>query len=299
MRTIVLALALAAVAACERRGPPRREAALSSRGAAAAPRDEPCRPGRGTKLGQPFARVCPDATGDSREAPFWIHAVPVPCSAGEHGEIECPTVLPLMAPENGVPVARFAAMNSPLVDASTAHRLCALRFAGRLPTRRERVRARDALGLTTLSVVESTGAAGGHFDFRQVPEWVTEVPCDQPSLLGAECGATREPPESTTHGDGLTEWSCDAEFVGATSMPMIAAGEGCASGSWSAAAASGVLPCAASVTVASGARSTRFGFQLRCHPSAAQADPRRDTATIELAAVRCVVPHGLLDSRVR
>jgi hypothetical protein len=218
---------------------------------------------------------------------------------GEHAEIECPTVVSLMAPENGVAIARFAAMESPLVDASTAHRLCAMRFAGRLPTRKERARARDALGLTTLSVVESRGAAGAHFDFRQVPEWVTEVPCDQPSVLGPECGAAREPADSTTQVVGLTEWSCDAEFIGSAPMPVVVAGESCPSGAFDPSAARGVLPCAAGITVESATLSTRFGFQLTCHPSAARTKPRADTADTEVAAIRCVVPASLLDSRAR
>jgi hypothetical protein len=305
MCTTVLALALVTTAACGRPTRPTPEAKVRASSVTATTRDEPCRPGRGTKLGQPFARVCPDPE-DPHEPAFWIHAAPVPCSAGEHGEIECPTVTPLLAPENGVAVARFASMGTPLVDASTAHRLCAMRFAGRLPTRRERARARDSLGLTTLSVVESKGSAGAHFDFRQVPEWVTEIPCDQPSVLGPECGATREPPESTTQMVGFTEWICDAEFVGATNAPILAVGESCPSGAFDPGADRRLLPCAASIAVESGALSTRFGFELRCRVSAAsprsagpRRDPAPDPAPTEVAAMRCVVPVTLLDSHTR
>jgi hypothetical protein len=57
------------------------------------------------------------------------------------------------------------------VDADVAHRLCAMRFAGRLPTRAELALTRRALGLEAVAVEAVTEPSGSLLSFRPVPEW--------------------------------------------------------------------------------------------------------------------------------
>lgn len=140
----------------------------------------PCRPRLGEKLGVTFHRMCPSDRTESH----WI-SDPLPCGQGAHDTVACPVVTALArdgSRQRSPTRAQFVAMS----DAFTAHRLCAMRFAGRLPTSSERASARNALGLATLLATEGADRSG-QIGLSELPEWVAEGDCDNPSLPSANC----------------------------------------------------------------------------------------------------------------
>jgi hypothetical protein len=276
-------------------------------GEAAAPRPVtspivPCRHGVGQKLGVPFVRVCPrSSTGEPLGAPFWISAVPLACSAGAHEEVRCPPVVPLrLAPEgDDGALLHVAPMQAAVMDASASHRLCTMRFAGRLPTRSERAQAREAAGLATVAVAQSSGTPV-HFDYAEIPEWVTEQPCDQPSVLGTACGAGVAPVGSVTRVDWAGIRACSADLlVPGDPLPLVGLAESCPAGDfrWGPTSGQGTpLPCGVHGPAMRNTGVSAHHFRLTCQAPGGEARPHPVDEAALVAAIRCVVPERLLDA---
>lgn len=193
---------------------------LSSAAALAHQPAPPCLPRTGEKLGVRFVEVCQSTTAavedddpaESRPLPsFWISAAPLPCSAGGHETIDCPSVTPLGAaagiPGNAIVTPQEAAV----IDAATAHRLCAMRFGGRLPTPLERAQARHVLGLSSIIASEQTGREG-IVQLGEIAEWTEEGECDNPSIVGPSCQVRPFPPILVLlRQAGDQELTCSAE----------------------------------------------------------------------------------------
>lgn len=258
----------------------------------------PCRTGEGTKLGVPFVRVCPRTSSGELVAPaFWIASVPLTCGAGEHDEVSCPPVVALRSLGGENPnTARIPSVQAALIDAFEAHRICTMRFAGRLPTHTERAQAREFAGLSTLAIVESREPS--RFEFREIGEWVTETACDRPSVLGSECGAGVAPIESTTRVDWSGILACDARKVGSQgSLPIVGLSEICpvTGFEWGPPGARKQLPCAVHGPSVQGPDNDARYFELACEtPGRSPAHPKDGMS--RRAGARCLVPENLLDS---
>lgn len=134
------------------------------------------------KLGLPFYRVC----GAEPGAPsFWISA-PIGCSPGDNTQVQCPHATALVHAQGAKQPARIAAQRVAMLDGMTAHRLCGMRFAGRFPTRAERLAARHAVGLVTLIATQASEQSTA-LSLSELPEWVSEGACDNPSKPGSDC----------------------------------------------------------------------------------------------------------------
>ena len=247
--------------------------------AAASP---PCTRAVARKLGIPFVRVCPQDLGRSGVdfEPFWIAAAPVGCSAGEHETVRCPRILALSSAETQF-VARTASVIAPV----TAHQVCAMRLNGRLPTRAERVRARAALGLST--AVIAYGPESSRLSVDELPEWVTENPCSQPTVLPAECGIGVFPSGASPAVVETDTLSCVAT-AGTPGQPAIELGERCAADDWLATAKLSprptLLPCALR-----GSRTLEPAlYSVACEaPTVARRPPLAESL---VAGFRCVLP---------
>lgn len=268
-------------------------AALPAAAQAASPL---CAPRIGEKLGVPFVEVCASRAsevlgedpGRDRVLPsLWIAAVPLACAGGRHEALDCPTVTALEASPVG---SRFR--NRPLraavVDAATAHRLCTLRFGGRLPTPEEREQARHVLGLVSLLVRED-GARGDRVLFDELPEWVAASECAaMPSSLAPDCRVSLSPPvipRPRRRGDALL--ACDAELADFGAEPSVPIGGGCEAELLANARRPRCAPL-----VPHAAYPARF--TLRCRAALLEpGDAARQPSASE-AAFRCVVPESAL-----
>jgi hypothetical protein len=190
-----------------RRGGPRAGAAplvlalALAAGALRAEERTPCVPRIGEKLGVPFVEVCATHTSAFADASahtpaalpaFWIAATPLPCSAGAHETVACEPVTALEASPRAHP-GRNESLGALMISAEVAHRTCALRFGGRLPTPLEQEQARRVLGLASLRVREE----GNRLHVDDLPEWVAEGDCiASPSKPGPGCRIRMSPPIS-------------------------------------------------------------------------------------------------------
>jgi hypothetical protein len=256
-----------------------------------------CAPRVGEKLGVRFVEVCASSESevfggayDRTLPPFWISAAPLPCSAGSHETVDCPTLTPLEASPVGSPL-RNRPMRAAVVDAATAHRLCTLRFGGRLPTEAEREQARHVLGLVTLLVREGAGP-GPSVELDELPEWAATRECAaSPSNLGPGCRVSLSPPvivRPRRAGDSLL--ACDAELADFGPEPSVGPGGTCG-----AALDSELRQPRCAVVVPHAAYPSRFTLACRPVPEApGEADARPSDA---LAPFRCVLPEAALGSR--
>jgi hypothetical protein len=256
-----------------------------------------CAPRIAEKLGVRFVQVCGAGEND---ASFWISVAPMPCSTGEHETIDCPSITPLLiggtAAASPVPLTSRRVV---VVDSFSAHRLCALRFAGRVATRVELESARAVLGLTALVVAEQSTPAT-EFRFEALPEWTADGECDNPSVPGERCRFARWPHAQARHAPMAEIRACDARAVGPSDRARTNTeiGGRCPAQGWSwdglSAGASHDLPCdvhlAGITTRVSGAED----FALTCR--APDLQPPRAPATDlgSIAAFRCVVPTWAL-----
>ena len=251
----------------------------------------PCAPRIAEKLGVRFVEVCAVNTADFPDAPahdegalpaFWIAAVPLPCTAGEHETVECETVTaleasPLASRHKNRPVEAM------LVDAVTAHRTCTLRFGGRLPTPLEREQARHVLGLASLLVRDGPDPARRIW-LDDLPEWVAEGDClTSPSKPGPGCRIAQFPPVmSRPLREGDSRLACGARPAG-LEAPVVPIGAACAERP----AQGGVRSPDCAVAFPGGAPDARFELACRAAPLDARAAAAHPRA--EHAAFRCVV----------
>lgn len=266
------ALVLVAAVGCDFQSSPKVEVIRSDSGA---PEQAACTAKVAEKLGVPFIRLCPERAG---ERSFWVSAVPMACSGGEHGTLPCPPVTALVQPAHGVP-ADFRAPSprqAAVVEVYTAHKVCTMRFAGRLPTRAERARARAGLGLASVIVTDSSGTRR----FRELAEWVTDRPCDQPTDLSPDCNPGPFPSTSISAVPWAMLARCEAKPADPAS-PLVDLDGAC-----------GAKACALRGVAAPSARSPVAGFDLSCLPPDATAE-HPDRARSEVAAFRCVLDEWL------
>jgi len=250
----------------------------------APPATAPCQRAFGDKLGVPFVRVCPADLAGAIEAPFWIAAAPIGCTAGGHETIGCPLVLPLGPPTAGA--ATISPRTAQMVDAASAHRTCAMRFGGRLPTVAERAQARDALGLATV-VVSASGNPTPSWRAQALAEWTTERPCaDTPSTLAASCAPTRFPTEAIAEVPWPQLRSCHASPEPAAGALIVGIGEACPS--------PGVEGAFPRCLLALPATTRPQAFALVCQALTVEQAIHPETSVSARAAFRCVVPDGAL-----
>jgi len=280
---LVLAL-LTSLAGCDKKpSPPSSEGASPASTSGA-----PCTPRVGERLGIPFVKVCPeDLKGiDAKFEPFFIAAQQLGCSAGEHDTLRCPTVTALQHPAPGETRAPPAPRRSlaAVVEARIAQNVCYMRFGGRLPTRVERARAEEALGIASVMVVTSEGDPK-HFDFLRLREWVSEEPLTTPNVSGSGVG------EFPSGERGLIPWArlarCEgAPLAGDAGVPLLGVGESCPAPGFAFGEAAALLPCGVKSPAA---RPSVVGFSLACLPPAPDARHPDDDAE-KTAAFRCVLP---------
>jgi hypothetical protein len=257
-------------------------------GAAAGARAATCRPRVAEKVGVRFVEVC----AGENQAPFWISLAPMPCSAGEHETVDCPSVTPLLAGESpGSLTSRRVAV----VEAFTAHRLCGLRFAGHVATRSELKRARAVLGLTAVVVAEPPAPAA-EFRFGLLPEWTADGECDNPTSPGSGCRFARWPNGAVGHAPMAEIRACDARVVGATepARTSVEVGGACAARDWSwstsRAGEPQVLPCQLHLPDEPAESGVGANFALSCRTPDAQPSRAPLARGSLTAAFRCVVP---------
>ncbi|MCC6874166.1 MAG: hypothetical protein IT378_07640 [Sandaracinaceae bacterium] len=240
-------------------------------GTLAAPRAreaQACARGESEKLGVPFVPMC----GAAEARAEWISASALPCTGGAHDTVGCPVATPLLAepPTTRTHEARAVA----LMEGWTAYRLCALRFGGRLPTSAERARARRLQGMATL--IASRRDEAGTIGLEELPEWVADGPCDNPSLPGAGCLVHRFPIDAEPNIPWARVVACDvvAGTAPAGTRP-VALGGVCAPG--------------AACVVRSPSERAAAPARLACAPPpSAGAVP--SALPHGVGAVRCVVP---------
>lgn len=220
------------------------------------------------KLGIPFVRVCPPP-GFSFE-PFWIAAAPLGCSAGSHTTVPCPMVVPIAHADIEL-TPRLAA----IVELSTANRLCAMRFAGRLPTRTERIFARESQGLSTLVVQRESSVAPTRDEVRELAEWVTEEPWDQPTTIAPSAGPGLFPLEGRADVDTRRILACRAKRA---SIDGIDIGDTCLAGD----------------CVIRSAAAHPLTFALSCEETTEPPLPLPSPEAAAIAAFRCVLPATAL-----
>jgi hypothetical protein len=171
------------------------------------------------KLGVRFTRLCASDRLDGG----WIASIPMPCSPGAHGTMACPIATPILhEPESeGASTPREVM----LIDASTAHRMCAMRFGGRLPSQVElaELRARS-----DSAVVMAHGALDGRIEFNELPEWIGEGKCSHPTLPETNCRFELRP---RTDFARTLPWrnmlSCELERVPGAVSADVALGRSC------------------------------------------------------------------------
>jgi len=285
-RLVARALAALGIAASACRDPaPAPPPLATSAPLAAAPE---CEPRTTEKLGVPFAKLCPRDVPELEVdfAPFWISAQPLACSGGAHDAMRCPSVTPLHHPAPGDPRAQPAGPSTlaAVVEAGMAQTWCYMRFAGRLPTRAERVRADLALGLATVTVTHSASDPL-HFELQRIAEWVTEEPCESPTLAKCRVGMHPTGERRAIPWDGLL--ACSAARASADAgLTPLELGETCPAPGFEFGGVERELPCAVRSVAASPAPEP---FRLTCRPPApAPVHPPDEPATT--AAVRCVMP---------
>ena len=254
---------------------------------------EGCRLRFGEKLGIPYVWVCrPGEPGG-----FWITATVHACSAGSHESIRCPVTTPVGALRETSTSTSIEPRTTALVDKAAALRTCGLRMGGRLPTRAERVRAREVLGLATVMVTESPGEAAA-FRFAELPEWVTAEPCDNPNIVGS-CDIGWYPSDAPSSG---VPWkhlrACRFTRSEAVAVGTVELGDACpvTGWKWNPGEASQPLPCRIHdpSRTAAGERSAA-SFTVACRPPSEQ-DVLEHPPEVptETAAYRCVLPEAAL-----
>jgi hypothetical protein len=218
------------------------------------------------KLGVRFVRLCESDRVDGG----WIATTPLSCSRGAHGTIPCPIATPIVRDGRAVSAVPGSYM---LSDAETAHRVCAMRFGGRLATAAE---LRELRARLDAAVVMAHRSNEGAIAFDELPEWVGEGTCSHPTLPEADCKFEMKPatrlvrtlPWRTLH-------ACELEPEASGNAPA-----------WLGRTCSEVSDCRVARTWRGGAG--RDVWRARCRPQDIEGDyPMVDR---EVALVRCVVP---------
>lgn len=233
-------------------------------------------PDYGEKLGVPFVRIGAPSGPDA----YWVAAAPLPCSAGEHDEVECPLTTSILDEPRGRPP--LGVRTALVTDAVSAYRTCALRFGGRLPTPDERRELARTQGLVT--ILASTTSSGALL-VDAIDEWTAEGDdCGNPSKPGGGCRFGRFP----AGGAGPDVW---ASMQACESTPAPAPGPD-----------DDVIPiggtcahpteCFVRSPWFPGLEATPRFHRLRCRPLGTP--PPRPPARPDVAAFRCILPASAL-----
>ena len=248
-----------------------------------------CTPSVAQKLDVTFVQLCERREpGAPLQPSFWISATPIGCSAGEHDTLRCPPVTAVAKPRaDGRRVVPAASRLAAVVESETAHKICTMRFAGRLPTREERVRARGELGFASVVVEEATEVGG--YRTRELAEWTTARSCDQPTILYADCGAARFPWAASPYVPWRSVVACDqrpADALDGRLQPratMHVDGDCTLAPDARDRVERRELPCVLRVS------DERDAVVLTCSPP--RAPPRHADVVADVAAFRCVLPE--------
>lgn len=235
--------------------------------------EAPCPTEVAEKLGIPFVRLCGEESDDA----YWIAASPLHCSAGEHETLECPLVTPLISDPELAPERRLP-RRVLLVPSYDAHRTCAMRFGGRLPTSAELRAARARQGLATLVASEESGG----LRLGELEEWTEQGDCANPSLPGAHCLFERRPATGpATHFTWETLRACEVGRAQLATPPREALG--------------GLCPSSEGICLFRGPHAPRPDsapeyLAARC--TAPEAPLVRPAPRNDVAAFRCVLPKA-------
>lgn len=283
--------AVALVLGCRGRAEPRPDASTPS-----SPSE--CQPEIKEKLGVPFLRVCPSGAMRAESSPpIWLSMTPIPCAKGEHDNVRCPDTIALTQPREGVDPAALhpsTTLLAAVIEVDIAHKICSMRFGGRLPTHRERALAREAVGATSITVAGDVYRADSPgYRVTELSEWVTEVPCEQPTSLGPECKPHAFPTDASAAIAWNTLVSCEARPLNPTEpVPFLfEVGSDCPGGR-ERGDASAELRCALHGPVADARSRTTVAYALRCSESR-PTPPRLAPDSTDVAAFRCALPQWL------
>ncbi len=246
------------------------------------------------KLGVPFLHVCPAKRPGAKSlpseaiAPFWMSTTPITCSRGDHDNVRCAPAVILTRPRLSDPPS-LAEVTSPLamvVEADIAHQICTMRFGGRLPTRKERSFVRETSGFATTIV---TARSDGH-RVSELVEWVTEKPCDQPTILGPDCAARTYPWDATAGIPWASLVRCEGSALrNPVERVVVDVGAECPSS----AKAPNRFDCALRASVSEGADVRSPGVGLTCSPPGEHTAPRLPADALNVAAFRCAIAEWM------
>lgn len=253
-----------------------------------------CTPSVAEKLGVTFVQTCErrDTGGGPTRASFWISTTPMGCSAGEHDTLRCPPVVAVATPRpDGRSIVPGASRLAAVVESETAHKICTMRFAGRLPTREERVRARVELGFASVVVAEASEIGG--YRTRELAEWTTDRACDHPTVLDAACGAGRFPWAASPNVPWRNVVACDQRAADALDgrrgrSIMDVNGDCTLAPDARDRADRRELPCLLQIS-AERPNEGATRVVLTCSPP--NAPPRHADLAADVAAFRCVIPE--------
>lgn len=228
-------------------------------------------------------------------APFWISTIPLGCSQGAHDTLRCPPVVAVVQPRLGDPpaLAGPSSQVAAVIESDTAHGVCAMRFAGRLPTRQERAVARASLGLSTVIVAESVGLGG--FRLREIAEWVTERPCDRPTLLASACGVGGFPWEASSAILWDRVVACEVTPLDSIGGRSVIDVEGVCplTPTDMAAEPPRAIPCAFRGAAVDPRDRRAVALSLRCARPLPPPAHATNPVAVDVAAFRCVIPKWL------
>lgn len=261
---------LVGLAACERSAAP----GIADTAVAATDDGEACPTESGQKLGVPFVRICAPLSADA----VWIAATPLPCSAGDHETLECPIATSLLVAPN-VPTDLLAPRTALLTDGFAAHRLCAMRFGGRLPTPEERRELRRQQGMSS---VRATAEADGTIRIDELDEWTASGDCGNPSLPGSDCRFERFPGAAAPAIDWAAMQRCEASAPRQADGAVVSIGGRCPAG----------VECLLQSPWFLKADSAPLTHALACAPL--ERPLQHPAPRADVAAFRCVLPRGAL-----
>ncbi len=218
----------------------------------------------------------------------WLASAPIRCSAGEHDLVRCLTITPLTSDPRLQPEGGIAPLGVVAADADTAHRLCAQRFGGRLPTPAQRARLGALYGLSSLLVVQTSNQAE-RFRYLELPEWTEVGSCDNPVRPGEDCAVSPFPSEAGAESMRTGELSCTARRVeDASGFSVIGLGEACPRQlALTVDAGVQTLPCLLRVRGPTAADAAAL-YALSC--SAFEAARPAADLEVRAGAYRCLVP---------
>ena len=141
------------------------------------------------------------------------------------------------------------------------------------------------------ALVTESNEIGG-YRLQEVPEWVTEIACDQPTLLAPECGVRGFPSDATPTIPWELVTQCEPTPLAALDARAIIGIGGECPASRKEGAALRDLPCVVRGPAADTRGRRDAAISLACRPRA-PAPERLSGLAPDVAAFRCVIPEWL------